>query len=645
MKVIIKCILASFFLLATLSAAAVNYYVDPSSSGSNSGTISDPWQSINDIPITINYFLPGDTVFFKRGQQYWGTLSINSTGSYGFPIVFMPYGSGNAPVFQYNLGNPAEPMAADRIIIRLNQVNYIVIDGFELTDETISETDHSITANVGHGVYIYKGQGDNGYNNIIKNCTISRLGGGITVDGGSYNTITGCTIRNLRMIINTDNISWDDYGAVGIILGGSENTITHNLIQDCWAPSYDYHFDGGAIEMYGYTVSSNKILYNTAIDNLGWMEFGSGSGGQAFNNLVGYNLLINNGHVFWINVGNGFGMDVRNLQLFNNNIIETNTPRIADVTSLIGIFTTPSISNVISSKNNIFYLTTSLNITDPVTQPFNGPQLIHQNNLYYLSGGNLGYTLDASEQSLTTGAPLFMNSPAASSPASWNYTLQPSAVAVDFGQNVGLDKDFYGNAVPAGNAPDAGIAESALVALPLQILSCKGWAGANGNTVEWEMNNDPADHFEIERSTDGSNFKTIATVPYKTTAGTTTTNYQFLDSDVRNEILYYRVKAIEPGNTVLYSQIVTIKNSVLSNKLIVSPNPAQGDLYLNLPGSNFLNKEMALVTITGVTLKRATINDANSQIKLNVRMLPHGIYVIQLTDIKTGRFYTTTFTK
>ena len=105
------------------------------------------------------------------------------------------------------------------------------------------------------------------------------------------------------------------------------------------------------------TVSSNKVLYNTAIDNLGWMEFGSSSGGQAYNNLVGYNLLINNGHIFWINVGNGFGMDVRNLQLFNNNIIETNAPRIANVISLIGIFTTPTISNVITMKNNIFYLT------------------------------------------------------------------------------------------------------------------------------------------------------------------------------------------------------------------------------------------------------------------------------------------------
>jgi hypothetical protein len=238
-----------------------------------------------------------------------------------------------------------------------------------------------------------------------------------------------------------------------------------------------------------------------------------------------------------------------------------------------------------------------------------------------------------------------MNSPAASNAATWNYTLQPSAAAVDFGQYVGIDKDFYGNAVPSGNAPDAGIAESSLIALPVQILSAKGWAGANGNTIEWETNNDPADHFDIEKNSDGSNFKTIATVPYKINAASTTATYQFLDNDVKGEVQYYRVKAIEPGNPVLYSQIIIIKNSPSSNKMIVSPNPAQGDLYLSIPGSNFLNKEMVMVAMSGVIVKRSTINDANSQIKLDVRMLPHGIYVIKLTDHKTGQLYTTTFSK
>jgi hypothetical protein len=644
MKTPIPFFLVALFVSASLQVCGSNYYVDPSSSGSNQGTFTNPWKSIDDIPWYINYFSPGDTVFFKRGQQYTGTLSINSSGSNGAPIVFMPYGSGNAPVFRYNLANPAEAQVHDRMIIRLSQVNYVVIDGFELTDPTTSETDHNVTAHVGYGVYIYAGPGNNGSHNVIKNLTISRLGAGICIDGGNYNTITDCNIRNLRMIINTPDISWDDFGANGIIVSGSDNTITRNHIQDCWSNSYDYQIDGGAIEMYG-AVCNNKILYNTAIENLGWMEFGSGSGGQALNNVIGYNLLINNGHTLWINTDGPYGLEVRNLQLFNNNIIETHAHRLADIRNLIGISTTPSVSNVITMKNNIFWLTTPMNISDPTIQPFNGSQLVHQNNLFHMGGGSMGYTLDPSERNLNVADQLFTDI-TSSNPANWNYNLKLPSAAIDFGQNTGILQDFYGQSVPAGNTPDAGIAENvSLTVLPLQFISCKGWAGTTGNTIEWETTNDIADHFEIEKSNGGNNFKTIAVVPYKVNAGSTTVKYQFIDNKVMGEVQYYRIKVVEPGNTSSYSQIISIKNSLSPNNMIVSPNPAQDYLYLRIPGNDFQNKEMVLVNMSGVELRRSKINEAGNQIKVNVSMLPKGAYVIKLTDYKTGWYQSTIFTK
>lgn len=639
MKTPISVVLVCLFILAAVPAFCTNYYVDASSSGSNQGTLADPWKSLDDVPQNVNFFLPGDSVFFKRGLQYTGTLSINSSGSSSAPIVFMPYGSGNAPVFQYNLANITEPLVYNRVIIRLYQANYVVIDGFELKDATMSETDHTINANVGYGVYTY-----NSSNDIIKNLTISRLGAGVAVDAGNGSTVTNCNISNLRMVINTPDVAWDDFGANGIIIKGSDNTVTHNTIQDCWAKSYDYQWDGGAIEIYG-AVSNNKILYNTAIENLGFMEFGSGSGGQALNNVIGYNLLINNGQVFWINTDGIYSLDVRNLQLYNNNIIETHAPRLAEIKNLIGISSMPTVSNVLTMKNNIFWITNSSNITDPTIQPFNGSQLIHQNNLFHMSGGSLGYTLDGTEQNLNPAISLFTDIISSSNPALWNYTLQPASTAINFGQNTGIDKDFFGQAVPFGGAPDAGIAESISTILPLQILSCKGWHGTNGNNIEWETSNEKVDHFEIEKSAGGNNFTTIATVQQKTDTGSTTITYQFVDNDITGDIQYYRVKAIQSGNGDLYSKIVSIKNSVSQNNMTVSPNPAQDYVYMRIPGSDFLNKEMLLVNMTGIVLRREKFNETSSQVKLNVSMLPRGAYVIKLTDYKTGWNQSTMFTK
>jgi hypothetical protein len=295
-------------------------------------------------------------------------------------------------------------------------------------------------------------------------------------------------------------------------------------------------------------------------------------------------------------------------------------------------------------KNNIFWLTTGINITDPVVQPFNGPQLIHQNNLYRMNGGSQGFPLDPSEMNLKAGDSLFKDITSTSDPDLWDYTLRAASVAVDFGQNVGITKDFFGQAVPFGNAPDAGIAENITSGvLPLQIVSCKGWAGTNGNTIEWVTTSDPADHFEIEKSMGGNNFKVIASVPYKMNSGSL--KYQFIDNDVANEVQYYRIKVIEPGSTGFYSQIISIKNNLLADILIVSPNPARDDIYLRLPGNDFRNKEMVLVNMAGIEIKREKINDPSSQVKLNVSMLPAGAYIIKLIDHSNGRYYKTMFTK
>lgn len=559
MKVSILQFLVLLFVATSFSANATNYYVDPSSSGSNQGTYDNPWHDISDIPQFVNFFQPGDNVYFRRGQQYWGTLSINSSGREGAPITIMTYGEGAAPIFKYGSWNFNEPNIYDRVYIRLNQCNYIVIDGFEMNDYTIRDWDRSGTANVGYGVYIYKGS-----NNVIKNCTMARIGSAVNIDGGSYNTVTNCNISNLRMIINTSWQMWDDFGAVGIVVGGSNNTICNNKIQECWANSFDYNLDGGAIEMYG-EVSDNKIMYNTASDNIGFMEFGSGWGGHALNNLVGYNLLVNNGHVLWINSTSVFALDVRNLQFFNNNVVETKTPRLPDVRNLIGIMSTPWVANVLTMKNNIFWINTSSNITDPNFKPFNGPQLVHQSNVIHLNGGSLGYELDYSEQYLPREIEVFANS-YSDDPLTWNYDLRPTAAAVNWGQWTGIIKDFWGKDVPYSGAPDAGISESTSSLTPARIS-----LSSNGEVVE-----------EISRTT---------------------------------------------------------------GALSISPNPAQDFVYLKLPGDNFINKEVTLVNMAGAVLQKQRLNDAGSQVKLNVSSLPKGSYAVKLIDTKTGKSQSTTFIK
>src|SRR5207249_2272724 len=143
---------------------------------------------------------------------------------------------------------------------------------------------------------------------------ISLVGVGVEVHG-DFNTITTSKFGNLRMVNNTPvSVNGnDDYGANPLVVSGNDNTVSYNSFKDCWATSFDYGYDGGAVELFG-GYSRNKILYNTAINCNGFMEIGSSTGGTASDNLIAYNLLINNGLLTWANIGGSFGVSVINLQ-------------------------------------------------------------------------------------------------------------------------------------------------------------------------------------------------------------------------------------------------------------------------------------------------------------------------------------------
>ncbi len=75
---------------------ATNYYVSNEGNDSNSGmSLSQSWHSLEKVS---NFkFQPGDTVFFKKGDVWNGTLKLNAIGTSGKPVVFSSYGTGKSP--------------------------------------------------------------------------------------------------------------------------------------------------------------------------------------------------------------------------------------------------------------------------------------------------------------------------------------------------------------------------------------------------------------------------------------------------------------------------------------------------------------------------------------------------------------------
>ncbi len=439
------------FLIITLfisvKLSALNYYVSSSGNDANNGTsTSSAWQTLSKVNSSMSSFVAGDVISFKRGDTFTGRLILTKSGVSGNPIIFTNYGSGNIPVFLYPLpdGTPSK----DRSIIYCFQKLYITVNGIKLFDNTIDPNDRTITANVAFGVEL-----DGASHVTIKNCDMSLVGTGVYIaDGTDNNTVDSCTIHNLRMIVNTVGGD-DDYGANGVIISGSNNVITNNYFLNCWANSYDYTYDGGAVEIYGSSVNGNIIMYNTAVGCDGFMEIGSGNSGTCNNTLCAYNLIVNNGSLVYMHNSGSFAITVSNLQFFNNNIIET-AILLEPSTYMIGMETTSSASNIVSLKNNIFDFSIPMQVGQ--TGKFTGSQLTRLNNIYKLSGGaTLGYTINGTE--LSTNNTLFTDQ-APVDPYTWNYVLKTGSEAIRFGVNLSLTRDIVGNIIPV--TPDAGAFQS-----------------------------------------------------------------------------------------------------------------------------------------------------------------------------------------
>jgi len=438
MKCTIISVFVILFLMTTKDGYAKNYFVDPSHVSSQAnGSKSNPWSSINDVNIAAKSILPGDTVFFKKNESFTGTLRIIRGGNPAHPIVYTHYGVGALPEFSNHTSD----------VINLYNVQHVIIDGITIVDHTISKIEHSITAKISYAINV-----DKSTYCTIRNCDISLVGIGISVtEGSDFTIIQGNHIHNLRMVRNTTVAvnSNDDYGANPVVIGSSNNKVFNNYFEGCWANSYDYGYDGGAIELFGNEMNGNEFMYNTALNCNGFLEVGSSDFGYAKNNVVAYNKIINCGIIGYYHSTSSYKVNVQNLQYYNNTVVET-----------IQQFTKPAYlfamqgdgqKGMLVVKNNIFWLTSGVKFA---SIQFSNGQMFRGQNIFKLTNANIDFKTNKSEKKLV-GEALFVNLTGTHS--QWNLELVKNSVAVDFGLDLGLIKDFGGRLLKG--KPDAGALE------------------------------------------------------------------------------------------------------------------------------------------------------------------------------------------
>ena len=169
------------------------------------------------------------------------------------------------------------------------------------------------------------------------------------------------------------------------------------------------------------------------------------------------------------------------------------------------------------------------------------------------------------------------------------------------------------------------------VVLPVNFVSFTG-KQINNNKIllKWntslQVNNK---HFEIERSYDGTNFKTAGIVN-----SDVSNVYSFIDENKVEAIVFYRLKQVDLDGRFAYSDVILLRSTKNKEKnIIIYPNPSNGYFTVNVSDGNHPEWILSLTNIYGQKLleKKIAANQNSENVKFNT--LPTGVYNVLITDM------------
>lgn len=189
------------------------------------------------------------------------------------------------------------------------------------------------------------------------------------------------------------------------------------------------------------------------------------------------------------------------------------------------------------------------------------------------------------------------------------------------------------------NSPSLIVTNNVPVATPgVVYASLDASANEKSVLVKWvtasELNNS---HFEVERSLDMQNFKTVALVLDGFEADGTGKSYQFKESAdevKKGKTVYYRLKQFNNDGQISYSSILVVKPQAeaKTSYMNITPNPANDNLTVTIHNITSGQAEIRIVSLSGQTLlsKQSTINKSASIQVEGLSKLATGMYMAQL---------------
>jgi len=481
------------------------YYIDSNGSDSSDGlSPNTAWKTLSKVSSAT--FQPGDSVLFKRGDSWTGTLTIKSSGTSVARVTFGAYGTGDKPRI---VGNNSTLSA-----VLIQDARYLTFENFDVSHpRAVRPPDISLC-----GIYVALATNGVYPGIIIKNNNIHDVEGmpitnrhlqaGIFVRSNAAqayfdslriegNSLERCSSRGIMMGdgSNKDTAFYNNNVVIrqnvinntaleGIIVYTAKNVLIENnrvmnagaytlgvnmniVLAGLWGrgknmtiqynevaytrltnPVPYASMDSEAFDIDLSTPGYTIIQYNYSHDNQGGFFLHMGDPGPDFTyGIVRYNISQNDGNEFNNRV---FELHehpngkIVPIYIYNNTIYSDSKVGVLDRAGGTGIH------RGLEFRNNIFYA--------PAFQFDDQANMVYDHNVYYP-----GLKAASDSNAITANPALVAAGTGGSGINTVNgYKLSPASPAIGSGLVIGNNggKDFFGGPVSTTQPPAIGAAEN-----------------------------------------------------------------------------------------------------------------------------------------------------------------------------------------
>jgi SdrD B-like domain/Secretion system C-terminal sorting domain len=184
---------------------------------------------------------------------------------------------------------------------------------------------------------------------------------------------------------------------------------------------------------------------------------------------------------------------------------------------------------------------------------------------------------------------------------------------------------------------DGGIKNAPGVVLPLIVNQFNGSYSDGMIQLNWSTYSEiNIEHFDVERSTDGNNFRQVGKINTASRQLNSNANYGYLDITAQRGINYYRLAMVDNNGNYTYSKPIMVNVDIKGiSVMIVYPNPFSKRVQIRVNADKAEKVAINIINSNGVLMstQEAHTQVGDNNIAINkVDALPGGIYYIEVVS-------------